>query len=156
MPQLPMNYNNSLIYKICCNDISITDVYVGSTTNFIKRKSKHKSSCNKKGGKQYNQTVYQFIRSHGGWENWSMIVVEDFPCDSKNQLQTRERYHIELLHATLNKNIPTRTIQEWRTDNPDYNKEYAKNNAEKLKAQRKEYHQINAEKHDEKKAMAYR
>ena len=94
MPQLPMNYNNSVIYKICCNDISITDVYVGSTTNFIKRKSAHKTACKNERDKRQHLNVYQFIRAHGSRDNWDMIVVEEFPCDSKNQLHTRERYHM--------------------------------------------------------------
>lgn len=122
MPQLPMNYNNSVIYKICCNDISITDCYVGSTTNFIKRKSSHKSRCKNERNKQYNLNVYQFIRSHGDWQNWDMIVIEEFPCDSKNQLHTRERFHIEDLHATLNKVIPTRTMKEDQLDNAEKKK----------------------------------
>ena len=143
MPQLPMNYNKSVIYKICCNDISITNCYVGSTTNFIKRKSKHKSSCKNERGIQYNQNVYQFIRAHGNWDNWDMIVIEEFPCDSKNQLHTRERYHMENLHATLNKVIPTRTLKEYNKeyyqDNTEYYKEYYKDNVEHIQAQKRAY-----------------
>ena len=131
MPKTPINYQKSVIYKICCKDISITDCYVGSTTNLNKRKPQHKSACKNEGGKQYNQNVYRFIRENGGFENLDMIVVEDFPCDSKNQLHTRERFHIEVLHANLNKVIPTRTKKE-------YQKEYDKDNAEHIKAYRKD------------------
>ena len=148
MPQLPMNYKNGVIYKICCNDVTITDVYVGSTTNFIKRKSAHKHACTKEGNRIHNLNVYQFIRSNGGWSNWSVIVVEEFPCDSKNQLLTRERYNTELLNSSLNKCIPSRTKKE-------YLKGYRKNNAEQIKAQLKEYYQINAEHiHAQKKAYS--
>ena len=34
------------IYKIVCNDLSITDCYVGHTTDFVKRKCNHKIICN--------------------------------------------------------------------------------------------------------------
>ena len=98
MPKTPINYQKSVIYKICCKDISITDVYVGSTSNLSRRKPKHKHACAKEGNKSHNLNVYRFIRSNGGWSNWSVIVVEEFPCDSKNQLLTRERYNMELLN----------------------------------------------------------
>ena len=37
-----MDYSNIIIYKIYCKDPSITDVYVGQTSNFAKRKCAHK------------------------------------------------------------------------------------------------------------------
>jgi len=42
MPRTPIDYSKSIIYKICCNDINIIDIYIGSTTNFITRKAEHK------------------------------------------------------------------------------------------------------------------
>ena len=45
MPKTDVDYSNTIIYKICCKDESITDVYVGHTTNFIQRKYSHKISC---------------------------------------------------------------------------------------------------------------
>ena len=53
-----VNYNNSTIYKLCCNDLSVTDIYVGSTTNFKMRKHDHKSRYNNELGKSYNLVVY--------------------------------------------------------------------------------------------------
>ena len=85
MPRKAIDYSKCLIYKIVCNDLSITDLYVGHTTDFSVRKNKHKSVCNNKKNKSYNLKIYQTIREHGGWENWSMILVEYFPCD--NDLQ---------------------------------------------------------------------
>jgi hypothetical protein len=41
MPKKNINFSKTIIYKIVCNDLTITDVYVGHTTNFIKRKAKH-------------------------------------------------------------------------------------------------------------------
>ena len=139
MPKVPINFKKSVIYKICCDDVSITDVYVGSTTNLSKRKPVHKYKCNNERDKAHNLNVYQFIRANGGWDNWDVVVVEEYPCDSKNQLHTRERHHMEPLNATLNKVIPTRTQKE-------YQKEYQKENVEKIKARKKEYYQENAEK----------
>jgi len=44
MPRKIINYTNTIIYKIVCNDLNITDLYVGSTTDFTNRKYNHKSS----------------------------------------------------------------------------------------------------------------
>ena len=46
MPKVEIDYSKTIIYKLCCKDINITDIYVGHTTNFIKRKNEHKSDCN--------------------------------------------------------------------------------------------------------------
>jgi len=41
-----VNYEKSTIYKIVCKDVNIKDCYVGSTTNFNRRKQEHKYNCN--------------------------------------------------------------------------------------------------------------
>ena len=46
MPKLGVDYSNTIIYKIECKDKRITEFYIGHTTNFIKRKYQHKTSCN--------------------------------------------------------------------------------------------------------------
>ena len=148
MLKTPIDYQKSIIYKICCKDLSITDCYVGSTTNLSRRKPAHKTVCNNERNKDYNMNVYQFIRSHGGWENWDIIVVEGFPCESKNELHTRERFHMELLNSTLNSNIPCRT-QKWFEDNSEYiraqHKQWYENNLEHMRARCKQYYEENAE-----------
>ena len=83
MPKTLINYQDTIIYKICCNDLNVKYVYVRHTTNFIKRKANHKSNCNNSGGKIYNLKVYQTIRDNGNWDNWSMIKIEDYPCNDK-------------------------------------------------------------------------
>ena len=85
-----VNYNNSTIYKLCCKDISIKEIYIGSTTNFNRRKQQHKSNCN---NSDYN--VYQFIRNNGNWQNWSMIEIENINVNNKRKLETKEREYIE-------------------------------------------------------------
>jgi hypothetical protein len=34
MPKTNIDYSNSIVYKIVCNDLNILFCYVGSTTNF--------------------------------------------------------------------------------------------------------------------------
>ena len=45
MPKTNIIYNNTIIYKIVCNDLNIKDLYVGHTTDFTKRKYKHRLNC---------------------------------------------------------------------------------------------------------------
>jgi len=150
MPRLPMDYSNAVIYKICCKDLSITECYVGSTTNFYNRKSQHKSACNNVKSKKHDYNVYQFIRANYGWYNWSVIVIEEFPCDSKNQLETRERYHMESLNTTLNSAVPTRSMKEYYEDNvesiKERHKKWRENNVEKMKQYQKKWCEKNSEK----------
>jgi hypothetical protein len=37
------NYTNSVVYQCCCDEPEITDIYVGSTTNFKVRKTNTKA-----------------------------------------------------------------------------------------------------------------
>lgn len=114
MPRLPINYDNSIIYRIVCNDPTITDCYIGSTSNFIKRKNTHKTNCKLETGKSYNYNIYKFIRSNGGWENWSMIEIEKYKAIDLQDKLKRERYWLEFYSATLNSNIPSRTRCEYK------------------------------------------
>jgi hypothetical protein len=114
MPKQPMDYSRTVIYKICCNDLKITDVYVGHTTNFNQRKYGHKNSCNNESQKHaYNNKVYQTIRDNGGWDNWTMIQICEYPCNSIHEAILEERRYYELLNANLNMDYPGRTHKEY-------------------------------------------
>ncbi len=106
-----IDYQKSLIYKIVCNDTKIKNVYIGSTTNFKQRKSAHKISCNSVNCRY----VYKVIRDNGGWNNWSMILIDYTPCNTKLELLKIEREYIEKEDSDLllNKLIPTQTREEW-------------------------------------------
>lgn len=147
MPKQAIDYSRCVIYKLCCKDPLITDEYYGHTTDKIKRKCAHKIRCNNPNSNGYNIYVYQFIRENGGWENWDMIVVEEFSCENKNQAEQRERHWIETQQATLNKIIPTRTIQEYYQENWDRiqirNKKYYEENKEEISKYKKQYKKDN-------------
>jgi hypothetical protein len=142
-----MDYSKTIIYKIVSNDLNIKEVYVGSTVNFTRRKHAHKIVCNDVNSKEYNEKKYQFIREHGGFDNWSMYEVEKYPCKDKNEAHARERFWIESFNATLNTSIPTRTKTEWYEDNiekiKENNKEYYEDNIDKIKEIKKEWYEIN-------------
>ena len=151
MPKTIPDYSKSCIYKLLHKeDFNNENIYVGSTTNFIQRKKTHKKRCNLVNNKEYNKNVYQHIRGNGGWENWVMIQIEPFSCNSKKELETRERYWIETLKSKLNCVIPTRTQREYYDNNKEKIaekvKKYRQQNADKMTEQSKIYYQNNKEK----------
>ena len=137
-----INYNKSIIYKICCNDLKIKEIYIGSTTNFTKRKQLHKSCCNNINGKLHHLKLYKCIRDNGGWVNWSMILIDTVSCESKLELLKIEREYIEKNNSVLNCQIPSRTNKEYKKQyrevKKEYNSEYYQNNKQKINEKRKE------------------
>jgi hypothetical protein len=158
MPLKDIDYSKTIIYKIVCKDINIKDCYVGSTTDFIRRRSEHKKNVvnNTQSSHLY---VYEFIKQNNGWDNWEMIEVEKYNAVDKNDSLKRERYWLEELKATLNKQIPARTLKEWREDNKEkakeYSKEYRENNKEYYKEYAKEYRENNKDQLIEQKKEYY-
>ncbi len=98
MPKDTIDYSNTIIYKIYCNDSSITDIYVGHTTNFIKRKYQHKTLCNNSS----KLKIYDIIRQNGGWDNWNMVEIAKYCCQDVTEARIREQEHYELLKPSLN------------------------------------------------------
>ena len=137
MPKENIDYSKTVIYKIVHKDININSVYVGSTTDFIRRKSKHKYSCNCDKSKGHNYLLYKTIRENGGWDNYLMVEIEKFNCIDGNEARARERYWLENLQANLNIHVPSRTQQEYKKkydiEHREENKIYAKEYREKQK-----------------------
>lgn len=117
MPKQNVDYSKTVIYKIVCNDLNVKDIYVGSTTDYTRRKAHHKHNSLNANGNAYNYKLYQFIRNNGGWESFDMIEIEKCPCNDKREAEARERYYYELLNANLNVKNPSRSKKEWFKDN---------------------------------------
>jgi hypothetical protein len=84
MTRLPIDYSKGLIYTIIhVNDTSL--IYVGSTTDFSKRKYTHKSKC-----KSSQIKLYVMIKDNGGWEMFVMKPYKLFPCNSSIELTIEE------------------------------------------------------------------
>ena len=77
------------IYKLCCRDPTIKDVYVGSTKNLRVRKNQHKTNCNNENLKFYNYNVYRFIRDNGSFDNWDLIQLEEVEYNTRAELSAR-------------------------------------------------------------------
>lgn len=109
MPKVDIDYSNTIIYKIACKDISITELYVGHTTNFVQRKHAHKQSCINLKAPCYNSKLYKTIRECGGWNNWEMTIVNFYNCKSHLEAREKEQEHFISLGATLNSIYPLPT-----------------------------------------------
>jgi hypothetical protein len=148
MPKKVIDYSKTIIYKIVSNDLNITETYVGHTTNFVKRKWEHKNRCY---DKTYdNIKVYKTIRDNGGWDNWTMLEICKYPCNSFHEAALEERKHYELLNANLNMYNPSRTHEEWYEGYKEKKKEYDKQRRITHKNTIKEKQKIWGEKYRDK------
>jgi len=93
-----------IIYKIFSKDSSVTDCYIGMTKQDLKtREYHHKKTCDNENYKYHNKHLYQFIRLHGGWENFQMIELDKMKCKNNLEARAKEQYWIDTENATLNK-----------------------------------------------------
>jgi hypothetical protein len=115
---------------------------VGHTTDFTQRKANHKSDCNNGKGNHHNLKIYKTMRENGGWDNYSMIEIEKYPCRDENEASAREREWFEILNSGLNTIYPQRSRQEYRDDNRieilQKKLEYYNTNKEEIAIQRKQ------------------
>ena len=149
MPRKAIDYSKTHFYKLVCKDTSITDCYVGHTTEFTKRKNQHKCNCNNQKHKEYNYYVYQFMRSKGNWDNWEMILINTEYCNNNMEARQRERYYKEQLNSSLNVKHPFRPREEYYIDNSEElkqkSRDYYENNPEKVKETNRIYRENNKE-----------
>ena len=139
------DYSKSSIYKIACKDPAIDDIYIGSTTNLIKRRNSHKHDCININSDRYNSYVYRFIREHGNWCNWDVYLIKEFKCNTKMQKSQVERAYIESLKPKLNKNVPAnfQTGDIW--DQKEYCKRYKEKNNDIIVENNKAYRESHKE-----------
>jgi hypothetical protein len=102
MPKVDIDYSNTLFYKISCKDTSVSEVYIGHSTNFVQRKSSHKQSCNNPNNNNYSCKLYKFIRDNGGWDNWRMDIIAHHECNDHYDARKKEQELFLLYKATLN------------------------------------------------------
>jgi hypothetical protein len=128
MPKNHTDYSKTIIYKLVKNDdYDNVNIYIGNTTNFIKRKNYHKSSCYNVMMHDYYNKKSQYIRDNGGWEEWYMIEIEKYPCNDGNEARAREEYWRCYFNANLNSQKALRTKDEQILYQKEYDKQRWKN-----------------------------
>ena len=143
------NFSKGKIYKLVSNKSS--DVYIGSClVDLSKRLYGHKAPSNKcvSKGMFVNDAII------------SIVLIEDYPCENKNQLKARELHYITTINCiNINKpfitdvNVVNGDSKEWKKIYNDTNKEqitqykaqYRETNKEQLLQKRKQYYETNKE-----------
>jgi len=133
-------FENSVIYMIQCTD---NYYYIGSTRiNINKRLQYHKRSA-----KDFpERRLYKHINNIG-WDNVKIEVLEKFPCKSKQELNIREDYYIEIAKYAddkfcLNFNRAFITEDELK----EKHKKYREENQDKIKEYRDIYNKVFSQK----------
>lgn len=127
------NYQKAKIYKLVSPSKNL--VYIGSTTQPLsQRLAEH--LCNYKKDKGLNSQVVLEC------EDYKIELLEDFPCNNRQQLEKKEGEYIKN-NECINNRIAGRTGKEWYYDNQEHKKQYYESNKEKLKEYQKQYYQNN-------------
>ncbi len=136
------DYSLGKIYKLVSS--SNSDLcYIGSTTKTLQqRRAKHCSNYKRWKAGKYNSFVTSFKIIDD--DNDAMIILlEKYPCNSRKELELRERYYIES-NKCVNMVIPTRTFAEYYEDNKvrihEYQKVYREDNKDALYAKANSKH----------------
>jgi hypothetical protein len=126
-----LDFKKSKIYKITNDDLP-NMVYIGSTTRKLnKRYTEHKHDAFNKDTRRPSKAIKLFETGTPKIE-----LIEEFECDSKYELEKRERWYIENTEC-INTKIPTRTPREYRKLYYEKNKEYLKEYNKKRYLERK-------------------
>jgi len=104
------------LYSIKPINPSDTNLYIGSTVNFNRRKQQHKKATTNKRGGTYYCILYRYIRKCGGWDNFIMEKILDYPCETKHEGLLKEKEYIIKHEATLNSVMPVSDFTERMND----------------------------------------
>jgi hypothetical protein len=148
------DYSKSKVYKITGGGLT----YIGSTIQALsQRLAKHR--YDKLNYPEYGTTVFPIL----DFPDCCITLIEDCPCERKEQKEMRERYWIENT-VCVNKMTPLQTKKEYRIKNREKileekrvyrinnkadllakDKLYKEQNKEIIKVKQKEYYQNNKE-----------
>jgi len=152
-----VNYGNGKIYKIVCNKTGLQ--YFGSTTkkHICQRITAHKDDLKswKKGTRKSKCTSSKILEN----DDYYYELVENYPCESKDQLTSRECFWIRN-NDCVNKVIPHRTKKEYRQDNKERiaekTKEYYEKHKETIDEWGKKYREENKERKSDYDKQRYK
>jgi len=127
------DYQQGKIYRLVSNKTE--DVYYGSTVEKLSvRKSKHKFDKTCSSRKLFENDAVVTI-----------ILVEEFPCNSKMELEARELFYI-INNTCININKPFNSGLEYGTEHSKlFNKVYYENNKDKILERQKTNYENNKE-----------
>jgi hypothetical protein len=126
-----INYQNGKIYSIRSYQTEL--IYIGSTTRPLsQRLGEHRI--------QYKKNSAMSSKEILKYPDYYIELIENFPCNSKEELEKREGYFIKQnINICVNCYIAGRTPKEYNIDNKEQYNEYQKQYHENNKEQKKEY-----------------
>jgi hypothetical protein len=146
------DYSRAVVYKIVCKDTCVSFVYVGSTSNYRMRLSHHKSDYFNVSSPRHKLPLYEFMRANGDWTNFEVIIVEEFPCSSKRELEEREQYwkvecgdNMGLKKAHITKEQIKEEAHKHYIENREQRLQQAKEYYEANKEKKRKYYEVNKE-----------
>ena len=142
-----VDFKEGKIYRLVCNTTG--QQYIGSTTQILsQRLGGHKSQYKRfvEGKSTIQVTSFNILSKN----NFEMILIEEYPCENKNQLERRERHFIETMEC-VNKVKPSQTKEELI----EWHKQYYQDNIEQIKERLKQYRYDNKEELNEYQKQHY-
>ena len=159
------DYSNCYIYHIVDSDKVVH--YVGSTSNFNSRKSKHKYCCNTENNRSYNMDIYKHIRANGGWDVFEMVPIRKIEnISNKTELCIEEQAEINKftnlknkLGSYLSHEDHLEKTRIWHKNNREkvlqHQRSWKLNNPEKVTEQRRKHREANREAINERQRQYY-
>ena len=127
------DYSKGQIYKIV--DVGYNKCYIGSTIESLsQRMARHRTKYTSWKKEKYNFTSSFILFDEYGVDNCKIEWIEDYPCNSKKELDAREGYYQQTVEC-INKYVSGRS-----------SKSYYKDKCEEIKEQVKQYRKENPDK----------
>jgi len=93
MPSSKIDYSKTLIIKIVSKDLKKKEFFLDYCQGLTNKVYLLKKQCNDEKHKKYNSDMNKFIREHGGWDNFDVIIVEEYKeCKNSSDAKMRLRY----------------------------------------------------------------
>lgn len=93
------DYSKSKVYKILF--VETGEFYVGSTRTTLRQRMHHHRD---QGKRNPHRPLYALAQERG-WDSTRIILLEECPCDNKDQLVRKEQEYIDSLRCELCLNI---------------------------------------------------
>lgn len=135
-----MNYSKCVIYKIQ-HQINKDLIYIGHTTKSLNcRLSSHICMS-----KKSNNKFYTIVKNNGGFENFDIILIDIYPCQTKEEACIREEYFRCSLNAIMNSNRAYISVEDKKVVIKQRNTDWYIKNKPYVLDKRRQYYKENYE-----------
>jgi hypothetical protein len=154
------DYSKGKVYKIVVDTEMEYKPYIGSTCESLSRRmSEHRSNYKRKGKNISSHELFDKF----GVENCKIILLEEYPCENREQLMMKEREWFDKIECCNKKrpyNSPEEKIELDKKCKKKYaethdRKEYFEINKERFSQQKKEYREANRDKISQQRKESY-